>query len=105
MSRDLGYPRRRLSPVVLESRGVWTEASARVLHQPSVAVQVFRVKCGYMRSPKIVGESQSRRYHGNNIPGMHKSRARQIEGQAASVVWKKSSSGEDLSLARVGERQ
>ena len=104
-SRALGYPTHRLGLVVLESRGVWTEASACALCRPSVAVQVFRVECRYMRSPKIVGKSQSRWYHRNNLPGMHKSRVRQIEGQAASVVWKKSSSVEDLSLARVGERQ
>ena len=104
-SQALGYPTRRLGLVVLESRGVWTEASACVLHRPSVAVQVFRVERGYMRSPKIIGKSQSQWYHGNNLPGTHKSRARQIEGQVASIVRKKSSSVEDLSLARVGERQ
>ena len=41
MSRALGYPTRRLGLVVLESRGVWMEASARALRQPSVTVQVF----------------------------------------------------------------
>ena len=41
MSQALGYPTRRSGLVVLELRGVWTEASACVLRQPSVAVQVF----------------------------------------------------------------
>ena len=36
---------------------------------------------------------------------MHKSRARQIESRATSVVWKMSSSMEDLSQERVGKRQ
>ena len=91
--------------MVLESRGIWTEASARALCRPSVTVQVFQVECRYMHSPKIVGKSQSWRYHGNNLLGMHKLRARQIEGQVTSVVWKMSGSVEDLSQAQVGERQ
>ena len=40
-SRALGYPTHRLGLAVPESRSVWTEASARVLRRPSVAVQVF----------------------------------------------------------------
>ena len=83
--------------MVPELKGVWTEASARALCQPSVAVQVFQVVCGYMRSPKVVGKSQGRRYHRNNLPGTHKSRARRIEGQTTSVVRKMSSGAEDLS--------
>ena len=58
-----------------------------------------------MRFPKVVGKFQSQRFHGNNLPGMDNSRARRIKGQATSVVWKKSSRVEDLSQARVGERQ
>ena len=102
-SQALGYPTCRLSLVVPESRGVWTEASAHALHRPSVAVQVFQVECGYMRSLKIIGKSQSWRYHGNNLPGMHKLKAWWIEGRVTSVVRKKSSSVEDLSQVRVGE--
>ena len=52
MTQALGYPTHRLSLMVLESRGIWTEASARALRRPSVAVQVFRVECGYMRFPE-----------------------------------------------------
>ena len=63
----------------------------------------FQVECGYMRSPKIIGKSQSWRYHGNNLPGMHKLKVRWIEGRETSVVRKISSSAEDLSQARVGE--
>ena len=40
-SQVLGYPTRRSGLVVLELRGVWTEASARALCWPSVAVQVY----------------------------------------------------------------
>ena len=91
--------------MISESRGVWTEASARVLHWPSVAVQVFRVVCRYMHLPRVRGKSQSREYHRNSLLGMHKSRARWIESQATSVVWKMLSSAEDLSRAQVGKRQ
>ena len=93
-SRALGYPTHRLGLVVPESRSVWTEASAHALCRPSVAVQVFRVVCGYMHSPEVIGKSWSQRCHGNNLPDMHKSRARQIEGRVTSVarkisrVWK-----------------
>ena len=87
-SQALGYPTCRLSLMVPESRGVWTEASAHALCWPSVAVQVFRVECGYMHSLKIVGKSQSWRYHRNNLPGTHKSKARRIEGRVTSIVWK-----------------
>ena len=87
-SRALGYPTCRLGLVVLESRSVWTEASAHVLRRPSVAVQVFRVVCGYMRSPGVIGKSRSRRYHGNNLLDMFKSRARRIEGRVTSIAWK-----------------
>ena len=66
-SRALGYPTHRSGLVVLESRGVWTEASAHVLRQPSVAVQVFQVICGYMRSLKVIGKSQSQGYHGDSF--------------------------------------
>ena len=87
-SRALGYPTCRLSIVVPESRGVWTEASAHALCRPSVVVQVFRVVCRYMHSPRVIGKSQSQRYHRNNLPDTHKSRARQIKGQVTSVVRK-----------------
>ena len=91
--------------MVLESRGVWTEASAHALHWPSVAVQAFRVICGYMCSPKVVGKSQSQGHCGNSLPGTRESRARWIVSQTASRVQKMSSSVEDLSQAQVGERQ
>ena len=88
MSRARGYPTCRLGLAVPESRSVWTEASAHALCWPSVAVQVFQVVCRYMHSPRVVGKSWSRRYHGNNLPDMHKSRARRIEGRVTSVAWK-----------------
>ena len=99
MSQALGYPTHRLGLVVPELKGVWTEASARALRQPSVAVQVFQVVCRYMCSPRIRGKSQSRGYHENSLLGMHKLRARQIESQAASEVQKMLNSVEDLSQA------
>ena len=90
--------------MVPESKGVWTEASACVLCQPSVAVQVFQVECGYMHSPKIIGKLQSWRYHGNNLPGTHKSRARRIKGRVTSVVWKILSRVEDLCKSSASRR-
>ena len=104
-SRALGYPTHRLGLMILESRGVWTKASARALCRPSVAVQVFRVVCRYMHFPRVGGKSQSREYHRNSLLGSCKLRARWIKSRATSVVQKMSSSMEDLSWARVGKRQ
>ena len=58
-----------------------------------------------MCSPGVGGKLQSQGYHGKSLLGSHKSRARWIESWATSIVWKMSSSAEDLSQARVGERQ
>ena len=74
MSQALGYPTCRSGLMVLDTRGFWTEASARVLCQPSVAVQIFQVICRYMCSPRTVGKSQSGKYHGNSLLGSHKSK-------------------------------
>ena len=40
-SQALSYLTGRLGLVVLDMKGFWTEASAHVLHWPSVVVQVF----------------------------------------------------------------
>ena len=67
MSQALGYPTHRLGLVVPDTKGFWTGASARALHQPSVMVQVFWVIHRYMCSPRTVGKSQSQRYHRNSF--------------------------------------
>ena len=59
MSQSLGYPTHRSGLVVPELRGVWTEASACALCQPSVMVQVFRAICRYMCSPRVVEKFQN----------------------------------------------
>ena len=43
-----------------------------------------------MHSPGTVGELQSRRYHGNSLLGLCKSKERRVKGRTASGVWKMS---------------
>ena len=81
MSQALSYLICRSGLTVPDMKGFWTEASAHVLCQPSVVVQVFQVVCRYMCSPRTVGKSQSQRYHGNSFHARTSRKSRGSRGE------------------------